>query len=128
MIGGLFVQDKHHHLFQALDALIGRSSSQEMPEIVAILEAARNAILLHLTIGQRPVESGPVSHVFHDALDKLIGYCRHHGLDEVLDHLLEAQMVCDERAPAPENAGNVITFSFHGEAPQGRLRENGTDD
>ncbi|MCB6177620.1 hypothetical protein LHP98_05690 [Rhodobacter sp. Har01] len=46
---------------------------------------------------------------FSSVLDMLIAFCRRHGWEEVLDHLLEARMAWDERED-DQPVGNIIAF------------------
>lgn len=93
---------------QVLDEMIQFAEWHDLVHVAGILTSAKGRIRQHLDMPAQAHDYVVEERSLNEVLDDLIDYCRLHQMDEVVDHLMEAQMVWAETHPA--FGDNVVAF------------------
>lgn len=105
---GISMTMTYQWLEKSLDDMIQFAEWHALPHVAGVLVRARSRIRDHMKIPSQPQDYIAEECPLRDVLDDLIDYCRQNRMDEVVDHLLEAQMAWAETHPA--FGDNVIRF------------------
>lgn len=98
----------YHWMGRVLDEMIQFAEWNELVHVAGVLARAKSRIRDHLEVPAQPEDYAVEERSLREVLDEIISYCRLHQMDEVVDHLMEAQMAWLETHPA--FGDNVVLF------------------